>query len=762
MLLSIGMIVKNEEKYLEKCLRALMPILEQTDSELIIADTGSTDNTVEIAKRFTDKVYNFEWINDFAAARNFTMEKSSGEWYMFIDADEVIKSCDPLIEFFNTGEYKKYGNASYIIRSYTDSADHSIYSDAHAVRLAKRFDDVCFINPVHEALSPIHEPIKYLSMIADHYGYFFRENGKVTELAKIKSERNLQLLLKTLECDDVEYSVYKEISDCYQIINNDDESIKYLRMGLSKVDKRHIAVTQYYSALATILVTAQRYDETIEVCDDYFNNTKPYFRNEMIASDMEMYVFRGESEYRLGRYSDAADDFGCFFNVYYRYVKGKLNTLDLLYNSMTMKPKNLKYAYLFFIDSCLKCGKYYKADEQVKKFDFSFTLDDSQYMMKFLFYRFLLFEKTEYKGINSFYKQLDEENKKEFIRIIRLNVHKTGDIEKLLDVMKSIDKGNKMIADAADIYNCFFIDNEPNEQKINEFIDRYGTKYNIDMLCLLLKNNLNITHFITDKSADLFGLIHAMFTDHFDFVTCLESYDIEVVDKEGLLPLITVYERALAESQSRHSEMNRLLVKYGMVAAKWRETYPDERNITDCIKAGLIVNSIVEAHKTKDYKICISEMRRLVKACPGFAPYIREYKEMLKNDIQTENSQSGNVQSSKPVKQSSPENQLGKMAVIVKNNIRKMIAAGDIQKASSTLSELESIVPSDRDIAMLKAEIEQKNQMSQMASMVKKNIWIMLSAGRLDSALKTLNELKALVPYDEDLPAIEKEIQKKM
>lgn len=59
MVLSIGMIVKNEEKYLERCLTALKPTLENVDSELIIADTGSTDNTVEIAKRFTDKVYYF-------------------------------------------------------------------------------------------------------------------------------------------------------------------------------------------------------------------------------------------------------------------------------------------------------------------------------------------------------------------------------------------------------------------------------------------------------------------------------------------------------------------------------------------------------------------------------------------------------------------------------------------------------------------------------------------------------------------------------
>ena len=102
MLLTIGMIVKNEEKYLERCLNGIKPILEQVDSELIIADTGSTDRTVEIARQFTDNVFYFEWIKDFAAARNSTLEKAQGEWYMFVDADEIFESCDEIIHFFNS------------------------------------------------------------------------------------------------------------------------------------------------------------------------------------------------------------------------------------------------------------------------------------------------------------------------------------------------------------------------------------------------------------------------------------------------------------------------------------------------------------------------------------------------------------------------------------------------------------------------------------------------------------------------------------
>ncbi len=84
--LSLCMIVKNEEAVLERCLESVHGIAD----EIIIADTGSTDNTVSIAKKFTDHVYSFEWTDDFSAARNFSYSKATKEYIMWLDADDVI------------------------------------------------------------------------------------------------------------------------------------------------------------------------------------------------------------------------------------------------------------------------------------------------------------------------------------------------------------------------------------------------------------------------------------------------------------------------------------------------------------------------------------------------------------------------------------------------------------------------------------------------------------------------------------------------
>jgi len=86
MTISVCMIVKNEEKNLAGCLDCLKDVAD----EIVIVDTGSTDKTKEIAGQYTDKVYDFAWIDDFAAARNFAFSKATMDYIYSADADERL------------------------------------------------------------------------------------------------------------------------------------------------------------------------------------------------------------------------------------------------------------------------------------------------------------------------------------------------------------------------------------------------------------------------------------------------------------------------------------------------------------------------------------------------------------------------------------------------------------------------------------------------------------------------------------------------
>jgi glycosyltransferase involved in cell wall biosynthesis len=84
--LSLCMIVKNEQASLPQALTSVKDIVD----EMVVLDTGSTDQTVEIARKFSAKVYHFEWCNDFSAARNEALKYVQGKWVLVLDADEVL------------------------------------------------------------------------------------------------------------------------------------------------------------------------------------------------------------------------------------------------------------------------------------------------------------------------------------------------------------------------------------------------------------------------------------------------------------------------------------------------------------------------------------------------------------------------------------------------------------------------------------------------------------------------------------------------
>lgn len=88
MKLSLCMIVKNEEASLTNCLESVKEVVD----EMVVLDTGSTDRTPEIAREFGARVYDFEWCNDFAAARNESLKYVEGDWVLVLDADETLKA----------------------------------------------------------------------------------------------------------------------------------------------------------------------------------------------------------------------------------------------------------------------------------------------------------------------------------------------------------------------------------------------------------------------------------------------------------------------------------------------------------------------------------------------------------------------------------------------------------------------------------------------------------------------------------------------
>ena len=86
--LSLCMIIKDEELVLDRCLNSICDIVD----EIIIVDTGSSYNSKEIAKRYTDNIYDYNWNDDFSEARNFSFEKATKDYILWLDADEILEN----------------------------------------------------------------------------------------------------------------------------------------------------------------------------------------------------------------------------------------------------------------------------------------------------------------------------------------------------------------------------------------------------------------------------------------------------------------------------------------------------------------------------------------------------------------------------------------------------------------------------------------------------------------------------------------------
>lgn len=198
-MLSIGMIVKNEEQKLEKCLKALQPLRDAVPCELVIADTGSTDGTRAIAEQYADLVFDFPWVNDFSAARNAVMDKCTGLWYLTVDADEYLDTdVSELAAFLTSPEAEQIG-VGYIIQRNYNTADMvpGDCNDFFALRMARMQPGIRYTGTIHESLQvPSGKSVRFFSKtILHHDGYAWKTEAD----AQAKMQRNLQLLEKALE-----------------------------------------------------------------------------------------------------------------------------------------------------------------------------------------------------------------------------------------------------------------------------------------------------------------------------------------------------------------------------------------------------------------------------------------------------------------------------------------------------------------------------------------------------------------------------------
>ncbi len=287
MLISQCMIVRNEEKNIRKALSWGRGIVD----EQIVVDTGSTDQTVAIAKELGAAVYHFTWVDDFSAAKNFAISKCTGDWICFLDADEYFAEEDAnrLRETLSVIDGKIlpiHGRRRRIDAIMTPlvnlTASHEILNRVSQIRIFRRSERIRYSGKIHEVLMAqgggdlVGEKIDNMLTVY-HTGYSWTPADGTR---KEKGERNLAPILEHLRKypHDAMYHLYA--ADAYNLLYDDSESYRHAMLALAHADEsRHpgIHVMGYQQALYSMyrLIASGR-DMPIETVLAEYDNACRY------------------------------------------------------------------------------------------------------------------------------------------------------------------------------------------------------------------------------------------------------------------------------------------------------------------------------------------------------------------------------------------------------------------------------------------------------------------------------------------------------
>ena len=273
--ISLCMITKNEEQFLEQCLNSVQELVD----EMIIVDTGSTDKTKAIAARFTDKIFDFKWGDDFSKARNESLKQATKDWILVLDADEQLDQDGirevkksvlneeaeayslPQLHYTN----KFLSHPDYVDIQHTQSEESTPFKGFYVtsvIRLFKNSPKIYFEHCVHEtvqyALERENKEIKPLPTAPIHH---YQELKGITDVEK-KQQFYFRLSLNNIKQYPAYAKSYNDVGIYYSAYQNDQETaFKYCQKAV-ELEPNNLA---FILNLSFRLRDLERYDEAIEL-----------------------------------------------------------------------------------------------------------------------------------------------------------------------------------------------------------------------------------------------------------------------------------------------------------------------------------------------------------------------------------------------------------------------------------------------------------------------------------------------------------------
>ena len=298
MKISACVIVKNEEKNIECWLNNMRQIAD----EIIVVDTGSTDNTLTILENAGITPYHFTWCNDFSVAKNYAIQQATGDWIVFLDADEYFDASS--VQRFRPEMTRYHANKKIgaimcqLVNIDTDNRN-KIIDTMIQVRIFRNSKDIYYKNPVHEQL--VTKPGKYIMQKC--FDLQIIHTGYSAGILRKKAERDLPILQqreKEAKTQQEKEQLYVFFMDAYNCLGVFDKVLLYAQKAVKSNMKTLGGDIHVYECMISAMIHLGKEDK--EIMAVIQEARKKFPREVFFAVQLGYYYYVGRDYLQAEQY----------------------------------------------------------------------------------------------------------------------------------------------------------------------------------------------------------------------------------------------------------------------------------------------------------------------------------------------------------------------------------------------------------------------------------------------------------------------------
>lgn len=695
-LVTISMLISNRIDTVEKCFESFRPLLEQIPSEFIAVDTvgdEKSDGSLDIARRYADKIVHFEWCDDFAAARNAGLREARGKWLIYLDDDEWFDDPGPLIDFFSKPElYRNYERVSLMEHSYTTATQIEF--------IANRFSRICAIGPdskfvgsVHELLEGIHVNNDYelKNTFVHHVGYMGKladkktgRNRKIMDRELAKNPGNLHMWLQQLGGMDGK-------EDMFKMSGRAIETIRSLKL----VDWSSFEWIEIFIFRMKSYARLKKWKELAVCTEEFMDNVKNLFYVGVVAkinllknisdfnqSDMCEWLKRYMKAVDYCEKSDSSVDkyTGCFAGD---VKKQLMYRLILKYFQLCKEECDDSYEVIrnVFFDIPWKCKSDERKEVLLCSLREAISKADKE-VVRFLAKKF----NTDSGLLGEFTESLDK---------IRIELESEIALQSFTEIVSEIDIDDDSLWIIKHIGEC--VSQKQMDDELSCDVSISGANEGLFELCI--NSGLSPNRYVAGTSWEEFSNMVYMVVEKEsrqldripEFAKKIEKYWEKSLRRDYLLSVLRkrfIFQESMLFSKVM--EESKLYCENIMSYAKKMYSYELYQTCSSSLPAevrfAITFKKALEYRRNKNLKGCLEYL----SAALDIFPYSETLIKRIIQSVELEQR-----------RQTAVSDELVRLGNQVKAQITDLISQGQIEVAKGLLDELKQITPNDPDIATL-------------------------------------------------------------